>query len=388
VTEQLKQQFKAQGYMVAGCNIRSARPRPPIAGAAWFVVEQARDDDAPSHMEPRIARKLFQNWDVLGALEQVQQQACFGAAVLLWVEDDVSACPDASRHLGFIARWLRTARARGGAREVVFARTSFGFNGWMARCSALPRIISRLRQNVCVPGLDDELYRYFASQSVVYQHNLFSHDESIASTIEGAELSSNRRVFLPGCFATNIQPLAGNGFDVPACAGLAFCSTGANKIRFQTLLPPELRASAATHAAKASSETSSLLRPYRPDSDRPVHVVVANDIDSCTHACESEAPGMRCDLDAMRAVNTVAFAQQRLSFYCRSIRWSLSVGNDQPVVDWQSGQCMLRQDVDTPTAAWCDFSGTRLASQGRPVTWSRICGCVEGEDAAELEDEQ
>jgi hypothetical protein len=413
-----EQRDRSRLYFLAGGTVPSMRPTP-LLDAVWFESPGAQEEPSPPHpaadggsvsaaersgglgraiaLQHRLKRKLTHNYDVLLALEFLHRERCFDEKVVVWIEDDVRLCAGADRHLEYIAGWLQNQT------KIKYARTSFGFNGVVIRCAALPEMIKVLRRERCRAGFDDTLHTTFnAKGAVVYQLNLFSHDDGKVSTLElDADAQAKRHARVPRCYNMLINPLSGTGFDYPSCKGQAFCPRQLPASSADPLHPwetakenPVLPATLARDAIIVEPGTNALVveRGAAFYAAANLSAVLGRRADDCHDACMRR--GMACRPAMMRLVNTFDFLEHHFTtnFFegtgevlahraepCQALKYAVvSDGPDQPML-FKSGRkgigggivCLLKQ-VEFPTC------------EGRPKDnwYRRICGCDAGSHVA------
>jgi len=305
----------------------------------------------------RLARQLQQNLDLIRVLKHAAAAKCFGHCSFVLMEDDFTWCESAGDELRWAMRWSHAHWDRWRS-----LRLGLGANGLVIKCEELPVLIAYLEAVQHNGGVDWLLSAFYSQSALVYQSNLWLHDDVQASTMawESSE-SALRGKSLAKCG----DVISGSGlsrfamFDVRRCTGSAFspCSDG----------PAALDAPGSPERSRLKQVNQNAIGNA---NSQGVVAVLSDAGSSCDVACMSIGRQCQGSRMAFRAINSCKLLSSVTAGNC-SVSCELGYGVSPSEPDASQGRCFLSVD---PSASRCDAISWLSAEAGV----SRLCPCVDG----------
>jgi hypothetical protein len=121
----------------------------------------------------------------------------------VWLEDDAILCNGTIAHINAIMEWFKTGLKP--SDEIIYVRTSFGFNGMVVRCAKYREFVQAIIASLYTQGIDYAVSEYLKNKVVTYRWALFSHPIGIVSTLQSSMYSTERDQRVARCFDYNFN---------------------------------------------------------------------------------------------------------------------------------------------------------------------------------------
>lgn len=338
-----------------------------LSDASSSLLAEAFDD--PGDMQNLGSKQLQQNRDVLAAINELLRQKTMcvsNNSVFLWIEDDVSICPEADQHLSMMKTWLLAQQ-----NPPVYIRFSMGFIGIMFHCKYLNEVLGHFEDASITndPGIDWTTARFFANRTKVYRWNLFDHPRKSSIVAHNDYHINQRNLVQMKCWDININTFVPwETFDYVECNEyvLSPCEAAldGNRSKVPKVWSNNTGVGSSLKGIWPSVPAGVIPRWLEPPEKLPANVSVH----FVNHSCASFCPtiGKVCTSEGMEFVNSLSYLKSCVinNQSCCSVIGSAWDDFDiSPHYNMESRSCTLRTQI-----AVCDAAAKTNSLQ-------RICAC-------------